>query len=91
MADAVLAGAAVLASEGEMRVRGWTDDIRGERILLAPVAAVTPLGLVEAAEHAHAMGASEVHACGIEVAGLDAPELSAVFDSRDVLRRLATV
>jgi hypothetical protein len=30
------------------------------------------------------MGASEVHVCGIAVAGFDAPELSAVFDSRDV-------
>jgi hypothetical protein len=77
-----LAGAAVLASEGDTRVRGWTDDVRGERVLLATVAAVSPLGLIAAAEHARAMGAAEVHACGIEVAGLDAPELAGVFDSR---------
>jgi hypothetical protein len=86
-----LAGAAVLASEGEVRVRGWTDDVRGERVLLATVAAVTPLGLVEAAKQARAMGASEVHAFGIDVPGLDAPELSVVFDSHGVLAELATV
>jgi hypothetical protein len=80
-----LAGAAVLASAGEMRVRGWTDDIRGERVLLATVAAVTPLGLVEAAKHARALGASEVHACGLEVPGLDSPDLHDVFDSRGLL------
>lgn len=86
-----LAGAAVLVSEGEVRVRGWADDVRGERVLLATVAAVTPLGLVEAAKQARAMGASEVHAVGVEVAGLDAPELGAVFDGRGSLAELATV
>jgi hypothetical protein len=80
-----LAGAAVLVSEGETRVRGWTDDLRGERALLVAVAAVSPLGLIEAARHARALGAYEVHACSIDVAGLDAPELRAVFDSRDTL------
>jgi hypothetical protein len=53
-----LAGAAVLASEGELRVRGWVDDMRGERVLLITVAAVTPLGLVEAAKEARTIGAS---------------------------------
>jgi hypothetical protein len=80
-----LAGASVLKSEGEIRVRGWTDDIRGERVLLMTVAAVSPLELVEAAKHARALGASEVHACGADVAGLDSPELHDVFDSRDLL------
>jgi phosphoribosylpyrophosphate synthetase len=82
-----LAGASVLASEGDVRVRGWTDDIRGESVLLVSVAAVTPLSMVEAAKHARAMGAFEVHACGIEVAGLEMPELSTVFDSCAVLSR----
>jgi hypothetical protein len=80
-----LAGAAVLASEGDVRVRGWADDVRREHVLLVTVAAVSPLGLVEAARQARAMGASEVHAVGIEVAGLDAPELSAVLDGRGPL------
>jgi hypothetical protein len=82
-----LVGAAVLASEGEVRVRGWTDDIRGERVVLLAVAAVSPLSLVEVARHARAMGAGEVHACGVEVAGLMALELSEVFDDRRVLDR----
>jgi hypothetical protein len=86
-----LVGAAVLASEGEVRVRGWADDVRGERVLLAAVAAVTPLGLIEAAKQARAMGASEVHAVGIEVAGLDAPELRTVFEGCGSLAELATV
>lgn len=80
-----LAGAAILASAGEIRVRGWTDDIRGECVLLATVAAVTPQGLVETAKHARALGASEVHACGLEVPGLDSPDLRGVFDSRELL------
>jgi hypothetical protein len=82
-----LAGAAVLTSQGELRLRGWTDEIRGERVLLTCVAAVSPLGLIEAARHARTLGAIEVHACGIEVTGFDSPELHDVFDSRDVLTR----
>jgi hypothetical protein len=79
-----LVGASVLTSEGSIRVRGWRDDLRGERVLLATVTAVTPLSLVEAAKHARAMGAIEVHVCGVSVSGLSA-ELSDVFDSRRVL------
>lgn len=75
-----LAGAAVLESEGEVRVRGWTDDITGERVLLITVAAVTPFALVQAAYHARSMGAVEVHACGAVVAGLDAEALG-IYDS----------
>jgi hypothetical protein len=82
-----LAGAAVLTSEGDLRLRGWTDEIRGERVLLTCVAAVSPLGLVEAARQARTLGAIEVHACGIEVAGFDSPDLRGVFDSREVLTR----
>lgn len=80
-----VAGAAVLASEGDVRLRGWTSPTRDERILIVGVAAVSPIQLVQAAEHARAMGAAEVHACAIEVAGLDAPELGDVFDSRETL------
>jgi hypothetical protein len=78
-----LAGAAVLASEGEVRLRGWTDDVRGERVLLTTIAAVSPLGLIEAAKHARSMGAIEVHACGIEVAGMEGA--SQPFDSYSTL------
>jgi len=82
-----LTGAAVLASEGEVRARGWADDVGGERVLLATVAAVTPLSLVEAAHHARAMGAVEVHAWGVEVAGLEVSELEGVFDGCGFLGR----
>jgi hypothetical protein len=75
-----LAGAAVLESEGGIRVRGWTDDITEERVMLVTVAAVTPLALVQAADHARSMGAVEVHACGVVVAGLDAEALG-IYDS----------
>lgn len=80
-----LAGAAVLSSEGEVQLRGWANPIAGERILLVAVAAVSPLELVQTAGHARAMGAAEVHACGVAVAGLDAPEVSSIFDSCDEL------
>lgn len=76
-----VAGAAVLTSEGDVRLRGWSSPPSGERILIVGVAAVSPIELVQAAEHARAMGAAEVHACGIQVAGLDAFELADVFDS----------
>jgi hypothetical protein len=66
-----LAGAAVLLSHGRVRVRGWNDDVNGDHVLLVAVAQATPLGLVAAAEHAYAAGASEVHACGVAILGVD--------------------
>jgi hypothetical protein len=80
-----VAGAAVLSSEGEVRVRGWVDGVAGETVLLVAVAHVSPLELVAAAGHATAMGADQVHACGVEVAGLNADELGPVFESRSEL------
>jgi hypothetical protein len=77
-----LAGAAVLASEGRIRLRGWSDHVAGERVLVIAVAHVSPLEMVQAADHARAIGADEVHACGAGVAGLGVPELATVFDSR---------
>jgi hypothetical protein len=80
-----VAGAAVLSSEGAIRVRGWVDGVAGEKVLLVAVGHVSPLELVAAARHARAMGADQVHACGVDVAGLNADELGSVFDSRSEL------
>jgi hypothetical protein len=80
-----VAGAAVLSSEGEIRVRGWVEGVAGEKVLLVAVAHVSPLEMVAAAGHARAMGADQVHACGVDVAGLNADELDPVFDSRSEL------
>lgn len=80
-----IAGAAVLASDGAVRLRGWSDMPRGERVLVFAVAHVSPLEMVQAATHARAGGAREVHACGAEVAGLNAPGLGTVFDGRTEL------
>jgi len=76
-----LLGATVVISEGEVRPRGWTGDLAGERVLLLCVSAVSPSSLVEAASHARAMGAIEVHACGVNVAGLTPGAHLAAFDS----------
>src|SRR4051794_40041469 len=59
-----LAGAAVVVSEGRVRVRGWTDHLLGERVLLVAVVATTPLALLHAAQHSRRLGVAEVHACG---------------------------
>jgi hypothetical protein len=85
-----LAGAAVLASEGRVRVRGWTEDVGGERVLLLATAAVSPLSLVQSAGYARALGAAEVHACGIEVSGIDCERFGRVFDSYGVLTSAQT-
>jgi hypothetical protein len=80
-----LAGAAVLLSEGDMRVRGWTDVLSDERVLLVTVAAVSPIELTSAAQHAREMGAAEVHACGVEVADVPACGPDGAFASYAVL------
>jgi hypothetical protein len=85
-----VAGAAILSSEGDVRVRGWVDSLAGEKVLLVAVAHVSPLEMVAAARHARAMGADQVHACGVDVAGLNADELDPVFDSRSELVRALT-
>jgi len=65
-----LAGAAVVESRGGIRLRGWHDDLSGERVLLLAGAAVTPLGLYAAAEQARCFGVREVMATGIRVGGV---------------------
>jgi hypothetical protein len=80
-----LAGASIVVAEGDLRLRGWSDDIRGERVLLMAVAETTPMSMVEGATHARSLGAVEVHACALQVVGFESPELDSVFDSRVVL------
>ncbi len=65
-----LAGAAIVESRGEVRLRGWNDDLSDERVLLLAGAAVTPLGLCAAAEQARCFGVREVMATGIRVDGV---------------------
>lgn len=76
-----LAGAVVLAGASEIRLRGWTDDVRGQPVLLFAVADVATLALQNAARHARHLGATEVHACAVDLA--DSPGLggNAAFDS----------
>jgi hypothetical protein len=79
-----VAGAAVLVSEGRVRVRGWGDVVPGERVLLVAVAAVTPVLLMDVARHARALGAAEIHA--FDVSDVDAlrVDVEAAFDSYEV-------
>jgi hypothetical protein len=79
-----LTGAATLLGEGKLRARGWGGNHAGDRVLLVAVAAVTPLPLIQAADHARALGVAEVHACGINVAGVT-PEVG--FDTYCELMR----
>jgi hypothetical protein len=67
-----LAGAAVIESAGGIRIRGWNDDLCGDRVLLLGGVAVSPLGLYAAAEQAKCFGVREVMATGIRVDGIDA-------------------
>lgn len=83
-----LAGAATLAAAGDLRVRGWTNDVRGERVLLLAIAETTPMSMVEGATHARSLGAVEVHACALQVAGFESPDLDGIFDSRVALGAL---
>lgn len=76
-----LAGAAVLVAKGDIKIRGWVDDIRGTPVLLASLAAATPLEMVDAARHARALGASAVHAFGWNVADMSSPGFESAFDS----------
>lgn len=75
-----LAGASVLIS-GDLRLRGWIDDLRDEAVLAVSLAASSPVELVEAGKLARALGAKAVHACGWNVAGLDSQEWTGVFDT----------
>jgi hypothetical protein len=71
-----LAGAALVFGCGRMRVRGWSSDLAGQRVLLVTVAATTPLPLFVAAEQALSLGAREVLACGVHVQGIEHSRLA---------------
>ncbi len=74
-----LAGAAVLAGEGAVRVRGWSG-APAARVLLLATVATSPIELVGAGSHARALNAASVHACAIDVEGIETVDKGA-FDS----------
>jgi hypothetical protein len=76
-----IAGAATLLSRGGVQTTGWTDGVADQRVLLLGVASVSPLPFIVAAEHARRLGASEVHACGLTVAGLESSQTESGLDS----------
>jgi hypothetical protein len=80
-----LAGSAVVVAQGGLRVRGWTDEIRGERVLLLAVVETTLVALVETAAHARVLGAREVHAAFVHVNELAPLGSNGIFDSHVVL------
>lgn len=64
-----ITGAATLMSEGRIRVREWNSEVRGERVLVFAVTALTPVSLFAAAQQALNMGADTVHGCGLRIGG----------------------
>jgi hypothetical protein len=81
-----LAGAAEVVGGGRLRVRGWTHGCEGERVLLLSVTAVTPAGILAAAEHARRLGAREVYACGVHIGGTENPAVKEALDSYSELK-----
>ena len=76
-----LSGAAAFSSQGTIRIRGWSETMEGESVLLLAVNHSSDLSLSEAADHARNLGASEVHVCRIESAGRTFEEPQGKFDS----------
>ena len=66
-----VAGAAILMSQGRIRVRRANCEFDGEQVLIFAVAALSPLSIFLSAEHALRQGAGTVRACGIRIDGLD--------------------
>lgn len=66
-----IAGAATLMSGGRIRVREWNSEVRGERVLVFAVVALTPFSLFAAAHQALNMGADAVQACGLRIEGFE--------------------
>ena len=60
---------------------GWNTDITAKRVLLVTVAAVTPLPLLAAAQHARSLGAAEVYSCGVRVQGLRPDEVPEILNA----------
>ena len=84
-----IAGAATLMSSGSTRVREWNSEVRGERVLVFSVAALTPLALFAAAVCALSMGAESVEACGVHVDGVGT-DLGPLAAFHEVSGRLLT-
>jgi hypothetical protein len=66
-----LVGAATVLAAGALNAGTWNMSLAGHRVILVAIAGTTPMTLVEAAEHVRRLGAIEVHACGVEVAGAE--------------------
>jgi hypothetical protein len=66
-----VAGAATVLAEGAIEVAAWNRRLDGECVLLFAVSGATPLSLAAAAAQVRSMGAAEVHACGVGVAGAE--------------------
>lgn len=62
-----LVGAAVAAGQGRLRVRSHCTTLEGESVLLLDLSAVTPLQILEAAQHARLLGAGEVKGCAVHL------------------------
>jgi hypothetical protein len=66
-----VAGAATVLAEGDVEVVTWNRRLDGECVLLFAISGATPVGLAAAAAHVRSMGAAEIHACGVNVAGAE--------------------
>jgi hypothetical protein len=64
-------GAAVLVGRGSVHARGWSTTMTGRNVLLVATTSTTPLGIIAAAAQARTLGARSVHACGIDIAGIE--------------------
>ena len=71
-----VAGAATMASKGDVEMATWNSEVEGRRVLVILVAGVSTLSLEGAIAQLRRRGAIEVHGCGVAVAG--ASELDAL-------------
>ena len=67
-----LVGAATVLGGGSVRARGWSTSLPNQSVLLVGTHATAPHELLVAAAHARAMGATAVHACAIDIDGIEA-------------------
>lgn len=70
-----VAGAGSAVSEGALTVALWNQRLDGQRVLLFAVSGVTTLSLATAEAQVRSLGATEIHACGVDVTstGEDGP------------------
>jgi hypothetical protein len=67
-----VAGAAIALSGGALQIANWNTRLDGQRVLVFAVCGVSPLSLLAASSQVKSMGAKEIHACGVDIAGADA-------------------